>query len=716
MPADISVSAGRASYARELSKHWAMPSCASTPDQTINQDPVLDGQGDHRSMPFCYNEPSEPMGVGVAQEPRQCEQKNHEGSFPHQDRFKGCFRRELMQPGSWADSVPPWTENRNYPQELQLESIVSSDPSRSKPNPRGILQRDESGVLLALDDLDEPEGDTSMLRQPETRPISHDQLVAEVKGIYAGLVMVEAKCIEVDKRQKLWAQDKDYASQNPVTADQWRSLITLHKQLLQEHHDFFLASQHPSASNDLSRLAAKYIMPARIWRHGIHGFLERLRHRLPGSLEHMLAFIYIAYNMMALLFETVPSFEDTWIECLGDLGRYRMAIEDDEPRDREVWSNVARYWYSKASDKSPITGRLYHHLAILARPNTMEHLLLHLDSLTAPVSLASAREFSDLFLLDPIIQRTVPTSSSDRQKRLGLVECHAILYDLLSKRLGSSDARLKACRHYALASNVDHEDVRDRTKGLRKQIKLMAYLAIANIGGSPEYGATTEESDHTSQRRASHDVLVASPGDTFNLLDMPLETEKGRPIISPTASFSGSSIFDDQTTDDHNSKNRDLSWTQAVLGLIEIILIFIYNCCTARNGQTHHREVIDKIEKNSFWSAVCNYLNEFFAHQLLVSDSQIPSLGSDALGTDVGLPLPEDFVLRGQVYTFQYFPDSWFSHPNEDDEERQPELPSMDAERIERSLWLGLRTASVCTNKMTAKRWADMILDSPYLR
>lgn len=41
----------------------------------------------------------------------------------------------------------------------------------------------------------------------------------------------------------------------------------------------------------------------------------------------MLAFIYLAYSMMALLYETVPAFEDTWMECLGDLRRYRMAIE-----------------------------------------------------------------------------------------------------------------------------------------------------------------------------------------------------------------------------------------------------------------------------------------------------------------------------------------------------------------------------------------------------
>ena len=36
-----------------------------------------------------------------------------------------------------------------------------------------------------------------MLLQPETRPITQEQLVNEVKGIYAGLVMVEKKCVEV---------------------------------------------------------------------------------------------------------------------------------------------------------------------------------------------------------------------------------------------------------------------------------------------------------------------------------------------------------------------------------------------------------------------------------------------------------------------------------------------------------------------------------------
>ena len=58
-------------------------------------------------------------------------------------------------------------------------------------------------------------------------------------------------------------------------------------------------------------------MPARLWRHGIHALLEVLRHRLPESLEYLLTFIYIAYSMIALLYETASKFQDTWIECLG---------------------------------------------------------------------------------------------------------------------------------------------------------------------------------------------------------------------------------------------------------------------------------------------------------------------------------------------------------------------------------------------------------------
>ena len=88
----------------------------------------------------------------------------------------------------------------------------------------------------------------------------------------------------------------------------------------------------------------------------------------------MLSFVYIAYSMVALLMEIVPSFFETWIECLGDLARYRMAIEEDDLRDRQIWSNVARTWYNMAADRSLNVGRIQHHIAVLARPNIVQQL------------------------------------------------------------------------------------------------------------------------------------------------------------------------------------------------------------------------------------------------------------------------------------------------------------------------------------------------------
>lgn len=153
-----------------------------------------------------------------------------------------------------------------------------------------------------------------LIKQLEARPINEEQLVAEVKNIYAGLIMVESKCVEVDNVQNTQNDAK-------LNNNQWQVLISLQRTLMQEHHDFFLASQHPSASPALRRLALKYAMPARMWKHGIHSFLELLRHRLPASQEHMLAFVYMAYSMLTLLYETVPAFQDTWAEYLGDVAR-----------------------------------------------------------------------------------------------------------------------------------------------------------------------------------------------------------------------------------------------------------------------------------------------------------------------------------------------------------------------------------------------------------
>lgn len=241
--------------------------------------------------------------------------------------------------------------------------------------------------------------------QPETTPISQDQLAAEFNAIYAGLVTVESKCIEIDNVQSS-------ESERQLKHKKWQALIAVHRALLHEHHDFFLASQHPSASPALRRLASKHEMPATMWRHGIHHSLELIRHCPPASPEHMLTFIYLAYPMMGLLYETVSTFEDTRIKYFGDLGRYRTAINDDGIYNRDVWDVVPRDWYSCASDKIPVKGRLYYHATIHPmRPNALQQLFYYTKDSSSLESLSSAPGLS-LTLSDPILGRTAQHTPS----------------------------------------------------------------------------------------------------------------------------------------------------------------------------------------------------------------------------------------------------------------------------------------------------------------
>lgn len=65
-------------------------------------------------------------------------------------------------------------------------------------------------------------------------------------------------------------------------------------------------------------------MAARMWTHGVSSFLKILRHRMPESTNHLIAFFCNAYHTMTLFYETITDFGETWIECLGDLARYQI--------------------------------------------------------------------------------------------------------------------------------------------------------------------------------------------------------------------------------------------------------------------------------------------------------------------------------------------------------------------------------------------------------
>ena len=189
---------------------------------------------------------------------------SHHGEAPPRKRsIPSASQNAPLSPGASRSTQPirdvsrspDYTRRHNDPRyDSQSDiALATEDPSRDS---RSHL--DDKTTFLSPSDEDVEEGDTSLFRQPVTKEITQDQLINEVKGIYAGLVMVEKKCVEIDQQQ---AQNN-----KQLSAEQWQALIALHRTLLHEHHDFFLASQHPSASDALRRLATKYAMPARMWR------------------------------------------------------------------------------------------------------------------------------------------------------------------------------------------------------------------------------------------------------------------------------------------------------------------------------------------------------------------------------------------------------------------------------------------------------------------
>ena len=571
----------------------------------------------------------------------------------------------------------------------QPQSPARPLPHRTVPKPQYPM-RQPGLIELQRYDPRYP----GLLLQPDSRPISQEQLASEVKSIYAGLTMVETKCIHVDRAQAAAAQDN---SDTKLASDHWQALIALHRTLLHEHHDFFLASQHPSASPALRRLAAKYSMPARMWKHGIHSFLELLRRRLPDSIDYMLAFIYLAYQMMALLYETVPAFEDTWIECLGDLGRYRMAIEDEDIRDRETWAGVARSWYTKAADKNPTVGRLYHHLAILARPNALQQLYYYSRSLTCVKPFPSARE-SILTLLDPILGRAIATYSHALPIDTNFIKAHALLFEKLS--LEEFETTMQE-----FIANLDFHIGRVTAKWKEQGV----YIAVTNIAAWFDYGVDENilrqvfltrlfEKAKTLPPSNPEDIRTASPADSQDPIP-PTVAESEIPSKVTTLSSQSTFVKAKTITNDTFALVLRRIGDKNVLPNVHIMLSFL----TTFASSTYVSHLLSDIP----WAELVAFLNTLVKteHQIQTqSPGQLQAVNiNEVLAADVfpgdgergdELPLPEDYLVRGLIWAQEYFPQKWFEREH-DEEERYLELASTVKSRMERVLRLGYQLTKV---------------------
>ncbi|GAA5991646.1 hypothetical protein JCM11641_000208 [Rhodosporidiobolus odoratus] len=277
----------------------------------------------------------------------------------------------------------------------------------------------------------------------------------------------------------------------------WVRLAGMHKQLADAHYTFLTLAFDPSHPASLQQLPQRYNIPTRLWQVAFHSLLERMRHAVLSSsptpssspasteeanvLEHLVEFIQYAYGHYSQLFEdpAVAVFRAAWIEQLGDLARYRMAVAglasrvnaasnpsasssltpsalaaagetsagEKKPRpadaasigvtalndwdleEQDTWREMAREWYALGVAENPGTGRLQHHLALLSRGEELRGLYHYAKSLTAAHPYVSAREsILPLFEDENQARRTQPdVSKSDL-----FVHLHGMLFTKIS--------------------------------------------------------------------------------------------------------------------------------------------------------------------------------------------------------------------------------------------------------------------------------------------
>lgn len=256
--------------------------------------------------------------------------------------------REIVHP-----SMKKTPSCRISPYRVQRESRLKTYTHRpSKPSSVSPKNRRAPPILdcVVIQPVSADEQQMGSVLRPNSRPISQEQLHTEVVSIYAGIERIESKCIRADSVQVSSRRRSPCGQRVVLAPDHWRALAGLHRALLYEHHDFFLASHHPLASPALRHHSIEWSMPARMWKYGIHSLLELLREALPESLEYLLSFTVMAYQIITFLYEAVPSFEDTWIQYLREIAHYRMDTAGEDRHDRQTWAAISRYWHHKVAN------------------------------------------------------------------------------------------------------------------------------------------------------------------------------------------------------------------------------------------------------------------------------------------------------------------------------------------------------------------------------
>ncbi len=379
-----------------------------------------------------------------------------------------------------------------------------------------------------------------------------------------------------------------------------------------------------------------------------------------------------------------------------------MAIEYNEPRDREVWSNVARFWYHKASDRTPNVGRLYHHLGILASPYALLQLSLYARSLTSVIPFFSAKG-SIMILFNPALHGEDNVQRRPSSIETLFIRAHATLFTGKQPEFpGQFNATIDEFEKGGLFEKYI-------IKAAARFKETGAYIAISNVAALFEYGYARDGRSRSRLRIAFENAQIVKREAAKSLLAKssdPVNLPPSAGPVTPDVDISlrigpdGTKILIFQPSRLASislgiclQRPRDSN----VYPLVHVYLVFFWSLIIVQQACRWFEDdmILATIERDIPWTGVCTFLNTLAADPQAMT-SKIRREDFPQPLKESGRPLPEDFIMRGQLFAQWYYPANWFTAAITDDDERSHDLPSMAQPRKERILWLGHRIASVC--------------------
>lgn len=556
-----------------------------------------------------------------------------------------------------------------YPSEAR--GLASFAPSRHRKRPVGRYQ----GPV-------EVESQPQMLREIPRTSISQTSLAHDFNNVLGQSYWLESLCAEVYEKEYKAALQRQPAARVKLTEDRWQRLLKLHLDLLEEYRELYSFARDPRAPSLPQETVEELSLLRRMWGCGVAPFLHLLTMGRPASDEFFLSFVNHTYALIAWLHASAPPIlDEIWVEKLGYLAQGRMVLaqKHGDAKDVEIWSNVAKSWYTMTVDKYPQTGRSYFDLGRAALPQTIQQLAYYLESQVCLDPFYGAQNhISDIFKNGMIGPRS---RSHIYITEAAFVEIHANLFQQ-RQPVDQVQGLINEFCVNLLAEYVNRTGEAFYQKGVA--------LALVNIAAVFEYGALSDNQLSKSLFRL-HFLQVWGRKTNPMYIDH-------KQTVTPLASLDQEVAQDLRATQVASvmiTLGSRISFatlcevlqrprSKNVLPIIHVMFCFIW-------GVASIEELLNWVEQDIPWSDICSFLN------VLTESTKVTAEMCVETFPRLGQPLPEDFAMRGHLFALWYFPVDWFEGAPTNLEERLLEVPSVAAIRQQRVLWLGLSIASVST-------------------